>query len=33
MVCPLHELQINDLYNEAGIGGFWKGVLPTLIMV
>lgn len=24
---------IRDLYNEAGLAGFWKGVLPTLIMV
>ncbi|MCO5577318.1 hypothetical protein L7F22_031146 [Adiantum nelumboides] len=24
---------IQDLYNEAGIKGFWKGVFPTLIMV
>lgn len=24
---------IKDLYNEAGIKGFWKGVIPTLIMV
>ncbi|KAH7430161.1 hypothetical protein KP509_09G086400 [Ceratopteris richardii] len=24
---------IQDLYDEAGIRGFWKGVLPTLIMV
>ncbi|KAJ7541891.1 hypothetical protein O6H91_10G081200 [Diphasiastrum complanatum] len=27
----LHTIQ--DLYREAGIVGFWKGVLPTLIMV
>eukprot|EP01018_Ginkgo_biloba_P031915 Gb_25361 [translate_table: standard] len=24
---------VRDLYNEAGITGFWKGVIPTLIMV
>ncbi|XP_061356713.1 peroxisomal nicotinamide adenine dinucleotide carrier-like [Gastrolobium bilobum] len=24
---------IQEIYNEAGIWGFWKGVLPTLIMV
>lgn len=24
---------IQDLYDEAGVKGFWKGVLPTLIMV
>ncbi|XP_040862838.1 peroxisomal nicotinamide adenine dinucleotide carrier isoform X3 [Glycine max] len=24
---------IQDIYSEAGILGFWKGVLPTLIMV
>lgn len=27
------RLAVKDLYNEAGILGFWKGVLPTLIMV
>lgn len=26
-------LQIQEIYGEAGIWGFWKGVLPTLIMV
>jgi hypothetical protein len=26
-------LQVKDLYKEAGVLGFWKGVLPTLIMV
>ncbi|KAI5075480.1 hypothetical protein GOP47_0009556 [Adiantum capillus-veneris] len=25
--------QIRDLYDEAGIRGFWKGVFPTLVMV
>jgi len=24
---------VKDLYNEAGVLGFWKGVFPTLIMV
>ncbi|XP_077238747.1 mitochondrial substrate carrier family protein isoform X2 [Tasmannia lanceolata] len=24
---------VQELYNEAGFWGFWKGVLPTLIMV
>ncbi|KAG0558065.1 hypothetical protein KC19_10G002000 [Ceratodon purpureus] len=24
---------VKDLYNEAGVRGFWKGVLPSLIMV
>lgn len=24
---------VKDLYNEAGIKGFWKGVVPTLVMV
>jgi len=24
---------VKDLYKEAGVLGFWKGVLPTLIMV
>uniref|UniRef100_A0A1D1XS34 Mitochondrial substrate carrier family protein Q n=1 Tax=Anthurium amnicola TaxID=1678845 RepID=A0A1D1XS34_9ARAE len=24
---------VQELYNEAGIWGFWKGVFPTLIMV
>lgn len=27
------RLAVQDLYNEAGILGFWKGVFPTLIMV
>jgi hypothetical protein len=26
-------LQIQDLYKEAGVLGFWKGVIPALIMV
>jgi hypothetical protein len=26
-------LQIQDLYKEAGFLGFWKGVVPALIMV
>jgi len=25
--------QIREVYDEAGITGFWKGVIPTLIMV
>ena len=24
---------IQEVYGEAGVRGFWKGVLPTLIMV
>ncbi|URE46497.1 mitochondrial substrate carrier family protein [Musa troglodytarum] len=24
---------VQELYNEAGLWGFWKGVVPTLIMV
>ncbi|XP_061973656.1 peroxisomal nicotinamide adenine dinucleotide carrier isoform X2 [Populus nigra] len=27
------RMQIQELYDEAGIQGFWKGVFPTLIMV
>ncbi|KAL2598151.1 hypothetical protein AAZV13_11G206300 [Glycine max] len=30
---PYGTSQIQDIYSEAGILGFWKGVLPTLIMV
>jgi hypothetical protein len=26
-------LQIQEVYDEAGVLGFWKGVLPTLVMV
>jgi len=26
-------LQIQEIFDEAGIRGFWKGVLPSLIMV
>ncbi|XWS65660.1 hypothetical protein CRYUN_Cryun05aG0132800 [Craigia yunnanensis] len=22
-----------EVYSEAGIGGFWKGIIPTLVMV
>jgi hypothetical protein len=29
----LVRLQIQDLYKEAGVLGFWKGVIPALIMV
>ena len=29
----LLNLQIQELYDEAGIKGFWKGVIPTMIMV
>lgn len=25
--------QIREVYDEAGVTGFWKGVIPTLIMV
>lgn len=24
---------VSEVYNEAGIAGFWKGIIPTLIMV
>lgn len=24
---------VREVYTEAGIGGFWKGIIPTLIMV
>uniref|UniRef100_A0A0R0IEL9 Peroxisomal nicotinamide adenine dinucleotide carrier n=1 Tax=Glycine max TaxID=3847 RepID=A0A0R0IEL9_SOYBN len=27
------RMQANEVYNEAGIVGFWKGVIPALIMV
>eukprot|EP00249_Psilotum_nudum_P020177 c27590_g1_i1 orf=513-1673(-) len=27
------SLAVQELFNEAGLMGFWKGVLPTLIMV
>lgn len=26
-------IQILEVYNEAGVRGFWNGVIPTLIMV
>lgn len=26
-------LQVQEVYDEAGFWGFWKGVFPTLIMV
>ncbi|RWW90288.1 hypothetical protein BHE74_00000562 [Ensete ventricosum] len=26
-------MQVQELYDEAGFWGFWKGVIPTLIMV
>lgn len=26
-------LQIQEVYDEAGLWGFWRGVFPTLIMV
>lgn len=26
-------VQIQEIYGEAGVWGFWKGVFPTLIMV
>lgn len=29
----MEYLQIQEVYGEAGFWGFWKGVLPTLIMV
>jgi hypothetical protein len=25
--------QIQEVYHESGIRGFWKGLIPTLIMV
>lgn len=25
--------QVQEVYDEAGVWGFWKGVIPTLIMV
>ena len=25
--------QIREVYHESGIRGFWKGLVPTLIMV
>lgn len=28
-----HTVQIAEIYREAGIAGFWKGVLPALVMV
>ncbi|RZR85318.1 hypothetical protein BHM03_00012278, partial [Ensete ventricosum] len=27
------RMQVQELYDEAGFWGFWKGVIPTLIMV
>ncbi|KAI8549096.1 hypothetical protein RHMOL_Rhmol07G0324000 [Rhododendron molle] len=27
------RMQAREVYNEAGIIGFWKGIIPTLIMV
>ncbi|XP_021671745.1 peroxisomal nicotinamide adenine dinucleotide carrier isoform X3 [Hevea brasiliensis] len=27
------RMQACEVYNEAGISGFWKGIIPTLIMV
>lgn len=30
--CLLY-LQAHEVYTEAGIRGFWKGLVPTLIMV
>ncbi|KAJ1426399.1 Mitochondrial substrate/solute carrier [Sesbania bispinosa] len=29
----LQSFKIQEVYDEAGVWGFWKGVLPTLIMV
>ncbi|KAL6645115.1 hypothetical protein ACP70R_016723 [Stipagrostis hirtigluma subsp. patula] len=29
----LQALQIREVYRESGIRGFWKGLVPTLIMV
>lgn len=26
-------VQIQEVYDEAGVWGFWRGVFPTLIMV
>ncbi|XP_021893527.1 peroxisomal nicotinamide adenine dinucleotide carrier-like [Carica papaya] len=32
--CPYGTMQAAfEVYNEAGIAGFWKGIIPTLIMV
>jgi solute carrier family 25 (peroxisomal adenine nucleotide transporter), member 17 len=28
-----YHLQASEVYNEAGIRGFWKGIIPTLVMV
>ncbi|VAH88396.1 unnamed protein product [Triticum turgidum subsp. durum] len=28
-----HTKQIREVYRESGISGFWKGLIPTLIMV
>ena len=33
LVCNLKLLQVQEVYDEAGVLGFWKGVFPTLIMV
>lgn len=27
------SLQIQEVYDEGGLWGFWRGVFPTLIMV
>ncbi|KAH7510813.1 hypothetical protein FEM48_ZijujUnG0085400 [Ziziphus jujuba var. spinosa] len=29
----IKEFQVREVFSEAGITGFWKGIIPTLIMV
>ncbi|KAK4782184.1 hypothetical protein SAY86_016286 [Trapa natans] len=30
---PYGTMQAHEIYNETGITGFWKGIIPTLIML